>query len=49
MFENRLLRRIFGPERNEVTGEWIKRHNVELNDLHSSPNIIRLIKSRRLG
>jgi hypothetical protein len=48
MFENRVLRRIFGPKRDEITGEWIKLHNEELNDLYSSPNIIRLIKSRRL-
>ena len=37
-FENRVLRRIFGPKRNEVTGEWRKLHNEELNDLYSSPN-----------
>jgi len=47
MFENRLLRRIFGPKRDEITGECIKLHNGELNDLYSSPNIIRPIKSRR--
>ena len=44
MFENRVLRRIFGPKRDEVTGEWRKLHNEELNDLYSSPNIVRVIK-----
>ena len=48
MFENRVLRRIFGPKRDEVTGEWRKLHNEELNDLYSSPNIVRVIKSRRM-
>jgi hypothetical protein len=48
VFENRVLRRIFGPKRDEVTGEWRKRHNVELRDLYSSPSIIRKIKSRRM-
>jgi hypothetical protein len=48
VFENRVLRRIFGPERDEVTGDWRRLHNEELNDLYSSPNIIRVIKSRRL-
>jgi hypothetical protein len=46
VFENRVLRRIFGPKRDEVTGEWRKLHNEELNDLYSSPNIVRVIKSR---
>jgi hypothetical protein len=48
VFENRVLRRIFGPKRDEVTGEWRRLHNEELNDLYSSPNIIRVIKSRRI-
>ena len=48
VFENRVLRRIFGPKRDEVAGEWRKLHNEELNDLYSSPNIVRLIKSRRM-
>jgi len=48
VFENRVLRRIFEPERDEVTGEWRKLHYEELNDLYSSPSIIRLIKSRRM-
>jgi hypothetical protein len=48
MFENRVLRGIFGPKRDEVTGEWRKLHNEELHDLYSSPNIIRIIKSRRM-
>jgi hypothetical protein len=46
VFESRVLRRIFGPKPNDVTGEWRKLHNEELNDLYSSPNIIRLTKSR---
>jgi hypothetical protein len=45
VFENRVLRRIFGPKRDEVTGEWRRLHNTELNALYSSPNIIRVIKS----
>ena len=45
VFESRMLRRIFGPKRDEVTGEWIKLHNEELNDLFSSPNIFPVIKS----
>jgi hypothetical protein len=48
VFENRALRRIFGPKRDEVTGEWRKLHNEELCDLYSSRSIIRIIKSRRI-
>jgi len=48
VFETRILRRIFGPKRDEVTGEWRKLHNEEPNDLYSSPNIVRVIKSRRM-
>jgi hypothetical protein len=48
VFENRVLRRIFGPKRDEVTGEWRKLHNEELNGLFSLLNIVRVIKSRRL-
>jgi len=48
VFENRVLRRIFGHERDEVTGKWIKLHNEEFNDLYSSLNILRLIISRRM-
>jgi hypothetical protein len=48
VFENRTLRRIFGPKLVEVTGEWRKLHNEELNGLYSSPNVVRLIKLRRL-
>jgi hypothetical protein len=46
VFENIVLSRIFGPKRDEVTGEWRKLHNEELYDLYSSPNIVRVIKSR---
>ena len=49
MFGNSVWRRIFGPERDEVTGEWRKLHNEELKDLYCSPNIVRAIKSRRMG
>ena len=49
VFENRVLGRVFGPKRYEVTGEWRRLNNGELNDLYSSPNIIRLIKSIRMG
>jgi len=48
VFDNRVLRRIFGTRRDEVTGEWRKRLNVELNDLYCSPFIVRVIKSRRI-
>jgi hypothetical protein len=48
VFENRVLWRIFGPKRDEVTGEWRKLHNEELHILYSSPNIIRQIKSREM-
>jgi hypothetical protein len=48
VFENRVLRRIFGPRRDEVTGDWRKLLNEELHNLYSSPNIIRMIKSRRM-
>jgi hypothetical protein len=48
VFENRLLRKIFGPKRDEVTGKWRKLHNEELHDLYPSPSIIRIIKSRRM-
>jgi hypothetical protein len=48
VFENRVLRRIFGPKWDEVTGEWRKLHNEGLRDLYSSPNIIIIIKTRRM-
>jgi len=48
VFEKRVLRRIFGPKRDDVTGEWRKLHNEEFNDLYSSPNIVWVIKSRRM-
>jgi len=48
VFENRVLRRIFGPRKYEITGEWRRLHNKELNDLYSSPKILRVIKSRRM-
>jgi len=47
VFENRVLRRIFGPKREEATGEWRKLHNEELNNFYSSPNIVGVIKSRK--
>jgi hypothetical protein len=48
VFKNRVLRRIFGPKRDEVTGEWRKFHSEELHNLYSSPDIIRHVKSRRM-
>jgi hypothetical protein len=48
VFENRVLRRVFGPKRDEVTGDWRKLHNEELHNLCSSPNIIRMIKVRSM-
>ena len=48
LFENRVLRRIFGTKRDEVRGEWRKLHNEELDYLYRSPNIVRVIKSRRM-
>jgi hypothetical protein len=48
VFEDRVLRRIFGPKRYEVTGDWTGLHNEELHDLYSSPSIIRMFKSRRM-
>jgi hypothetical protein len=46
--ENRVLRTIYGPKRDEVTGEWRELYNEELNNLYSSPNVVRVIKSRRI-
>jgi len=48
VFENRVLRRIFGPKRDKGTGEWRKLHNEEFNHMYSSPNIVQVIKSRRM-
>ena len=48
VFENRVLRKVFGPKRDEVTGEWKKLHNEELNNLYSLPNIVLVVKSRRM-
>ena len=48
VFENNVLRRVFGPKKDEVTGEWRKLHNGELSDLYSLPNIVRVVKSRRM-
>ena len=48
VFENMVLRRIFGPRRDEVSGEWRRLYNEELNDLYSSPNIVRVIKTKRM-
>jgi len=48
VFKNMVLRRIFGPRRDEVKGEWRRLHNDELNDLYTSPSIVRVIKSRRM-
>jgi hypothetical protein len=49
LFEDRVLRRISGPKKDEVTGEWIELQNGELHNMHSSPDIIRQVKSRRMG
>jgi len=48
VFENRVLGRVFGPKRDEVTGEWSKLHNEELSDVYSIPNIVRVVKTRRM-
>jgi hypothetical protein len=47
VFDNRVLRRIFGPKRDDVTGDWRKLHNEELHNLYALPNVIRMIKSRK--
>jgi hypothetical protein len=49
VFENRVLSRLFGSKRDEVTGDWRKLHNEEFHNLHSSPSILRMIKSRRMS
>ena len=49
LFENRVLRRVFGPKRDDVTGEWRKLYNGELSDLYSLPNIVQVVKSRRMS
>jgi hypothetical protein len=48
VFKNRVLRRVYGPKRDEVTGEWRKLHNEEFSDLYPLPNIVRVVKSRRM-
>ena len=48
MVENRIMMRIFGPKGDEITGEWRKLHNEELNDLYCSPNVFRVMKSRKM-
>jgi hypothetical protein len=48
VFENRVLRKVFGPKMDEVTGEWKKLHNEALNNVYSSPSIVRVVKSRRM-
>ena len=48
MVENRVLRRVFGPKRDKVTGEWRKLHNDEFRNIYSQPNIVRVVKSRRM-
>jgi len=48
VFEKRVLRRVFGPKRGEITEEWRKLHNEELRDLYSLPNIVRVVKSRKM-
>ena len=48
VFENKVLRRIFGPRRDEVTGKWKRLHNEEINDLYSSPNVVWVIKPRTM-